>query len=83
MARLRHGNPRRGLTLEETALALQKEEGAAKPLSRERIRQIEKQGLKKLKRLLDERGLTYEDLMPNKMAEDAYNVLDESQDESR
>jgi len=71
------------MTLEEVAEALQKAEtkealacGREPPnrLSRERIRQIEKIALRKLKRIMSAKGLRYEDLMPDKFYSEEKNA---------
>lgn len=52
-----------GMTHEQIAAALAAEEGAA-PLSVTRIAQIEREALRKLRRLLLARGITPDDLLP-------------------
>ena len=49
--------PRVYMTLEEVAEVL--------GMSRERVRQIEKEALSKLKKAFTSKGLTFEDLMPD------------------
>ena len=52
-------------TFEEVAAALQVEEGASKPLSRARLAQIEREALRKLRRMLEARGIkSPDDLLP-------------------